>query len=158
MVITMQWSDEYCVDGNIDSEHKRLFELANNVFALVDPQRQIAELKDTINALYEYMGFHFGNEQRLMLKIGFLDYARHAAMHKAMIAELNRLMTTSRDLEELSSGLRHLMLDWLLAHILREDRKIAVYTKRSAALPVFTAESQRAATLGVDPQFIGPPG
>jgi hemerythrin len=135
MSLTLQWSDAYCVDGNIDSEHRRLFELANKVFALIDPKRQMADLKDTINALYTYMEYHFGNEQRLMLKIGYLDYERHAAMHKAMTAELNRLMTASHDLEELTSGLHHLMVDWLLAHILREDRKIAVYTKRSAAPP-----------------------
>lgn len=127
MALALQWSDAYNIDARIDNEHKRLFELANDVFALVDPKRQVAELKNTINALYEYMDFHFSNEQRLMLKIGYLDYERHASMHKAMLAELTRLMTDSRDLDGLTTGLQHLMLDWLLRHILREDQRIALH-------------------------------
>ncbi len=133
MAITLQWSDKYCIDGNIDCEHKRLFELANNVFALVDPKWQMSDLKATVKALYEYMEFHFGNEQRLMRRIEFPEYDQHVAMHKALIVEMNRLMTTSRDLEEMVSKLRHLMVDWLLTHILREDRKIGVCRQLSEA-------------------------
>jgi len=141
MAITLKWSDAYCVDGNIDTEHKRLFELANQVFALIDPSRQVAELKDTINALYQYMEFHFGNEERLLRRVGFVGYHDHVRSHQAIIAEMNRVMKTSRDLDTLGDNLRHLMLDWVLTHVLREDRKIAAYTKRPAAQPAVAEAS-----------------
>jgi hemerythrin len=131
MANSIQWSDEYCIDGNIDNEHRRLFGLANNVFEIIEPNLHASKLKDTVNALYEYMQFHFGNEQRLMYKIGYPEYEQQLAMHKTIIANLNALMTSSRSLAELHSNLQHLMIDSLLAHILREDRKIGTFIQRT---------------------------
>jgi hemerythrin len=133
MAITVQWSDEYSVCGSIDAEHRRLFALANDVFKMGEPKPHYPKLKNTINALYEYMKAHFGNEERLMNKAGYPEYDRHVSMHKAIVAKMNELMTSSRNLEELHGSLRHLMLDWLLVHIQREDRKIGVFIQRSGA-------------------------
>jgi len=135
MAITLQWSDDYCIDAEIDREHKRLFALANTVFALIDAKSQASELKDTIRALYEYLGSHFANEERLMRKIEFSDLDRHAARHREIVARMNRIVTSCRTLDQLNSQLRHLMLDWVVTHILRHDRAIALSRQRSARLP-----------------------
>jgi hemerythrin len=148
MAITIQWSDEYSVHGSLDSEHRRLFALANDVFQIDEPNLQFPKLKNTINALYEYIKFHFGNEERLMNKIGYPEYDRQVAMHKAIIAKMNELMITSRNLEELHAGLQHLMIDWLLAHIRREDRKIGEFIRNSEVSPDNAAEL--AATTACD--------
>lgn len=132
MAIRVEWSDKYCIDHDIDVEHKRLFALANEVFALGDPKRELSQLKDAINALYQYMEVHFGNEERLMRQVGFPECDSHAAAHRAIIVRMNRLMTASRDLAELISDLRHLMTDWLLVHILTQDREIAAYAQHSS--------------------------
>jgi hemerythrin-like metal-binding protein len=81
------------------------------------------------------MGSHFGNGERLMREIGFSDLDRHAARHKEIVAKMNRIVTSCHTLEQLHSRLRHLMLDWVLTHILRHDRAIALSRHRSAPLP-----------------------
>jgi hemerythrin len=129
----IEWSDDYRVDGNIDNEHRRLFTLANEVFEIIDPNLQAPKLKNAVKSLYEYLQFHFGNEQRLMCKIEYPEYDHQIAMHKAIIAEANEVMTSSHTLAELHASLQHLMVKTILAHILREDRKIGLFIRRKSA-------------------------
>jgi hemerythrin len=133
MAIKIEWLDDYRVDGNIDNEHRRLFALANEVFEIIDPDLQAPKLKNAIRSLYEYLQFHFGNEQRLMCKIDYPEHDRQLAMHKAMIAEANEIMTSSHTLAELHVNLKHLMVKTFLAHILREDRKIGLFLRHEPA-------------------------
>lgn len=142
MTIAIQWSDDYSIDIDLDCDHKLLFELANAVFAIEDPKRQLPKVKDAVNALYEYMKVHFRNEQRLMEWSGYADGGTHVAQHNAIIRRTNELVTGSRNLDVLLSGLRHLLLDWLLVHILREDRKLGIHLRRVESSPDGEAQDQ----------------
>ncbi|MBN2021966.1 MAG: hemerythrin family protein [Pirellulales bacterium] len=125
------WDDQYRVDGGvIDEEHQRLFELANDVFAFEDPDSQVDEFKETVVALFDYARRHFANEEALMEKVRHPRLSQHANAHRAIVAEMTRQIKACQSLEKLAHELRCLMVDWVMRHILDEDRKITASLRR----------------------------
>lgn len=135
MTVLIQWSDEYVIDPRLDDEHKHLFDLANTVFAIEDPLRQLAQVKDSVHALYEYLQVHFDHEEGVMETNQYPDYGSHVALHRVIIKNMNQLMTRCQSLHQLLSGLRHLMIDWVTVHIMRHDRRIGTHLQ-SAEVPL----------------------
>jgi hypothetical protein len=75
MVNFFKWDDSNRIDGGqLDEEHRRLFELANAAFSAADP----ADVKATVLALFKYMECHFANEERFMRSVDFEECDRHA--------------------------------------------------------------------------------
>lgn len=63
----LQWKEEYSIgEEEIDSQHKRLFEIAAGAFSIVSPSERAAKVKETIRRLVEYTRFHFDEEERFM--------------------------------------------------------------------------------------------
>jgi len=121
-----QWNGRYRVDGGvIDAEHQRLFALANAVFAFEDPEAQAEDFRKTVLALFDYTRYHFGNEQALMKKIGYPGYNQQVEAHEAIVTEMSRQIKTCPSLEKPAHKLRRLMVDWVMRHIVEEDRQIA---------------------------------
>ena len=133
MSITFEWNDEYVLDGGpIDDEHRQLLKLADRVFSFTASSRQADEVTDTVKQLFTYMEFHFDNEEKLMREIGFCEYEEHVRAHQKIVNDMNALLKTCGDLDQLVAKLRHAMVDWVVQHILDEDKKIAKYMKVNA--------------------------
>lgn len=131
-MLQVEWREEYVIDnGVIDEEHKRLLDMANDVFALIDPEAQKAELIALVKALYCYMESHFEHEETLMQEAEFPQFATHAEKHRRIIAEMNQALRVQKDLNQYAAQLRHLMVDWVVQHIIDEDRKVAPYLDKS---------------------------
>ena len=62
-----------------------------------------------------------------MERVGYPDLERHRALHEAIVARMTRTMTAASNLETMMAELRHLILDWVVVHIQREDRKLVPY-------------------------------
>lgn len=125
-----EWKSDYAVDGGrIDDEHKQLLNLANQVLAFTDPSRQADEVTDTVKQLFKYMEFHFDNEQGLMREAGYPEHEEHAQAHAKIISDMNNLLKTSSNLDQLVVELKPAMRNWVVQHILDEDKKIAKYLK-----------------------------
>ncbi len=133
MSLTFQWQPGYVIDGaQIDEEHKRLLDLANRVFDFTDPSNQVDEVTETVKELFKYMKLHFANEQKLMQEVGYPDYKQHAQAHGALVRAMNGLLRNGGDLDNLLVNLRHAMVDWVVWHIINEDKKIAEYVTANA--------------------------
>ncbi len=125
MTTTFQWKEDYRIDGgSIDDEHRQLLALANDVLSIVDPRRQVEEVKEAVKGLYMYMEVHFGNEEKIQQEIGFPDHQRHVQLHKTIVIDMNQLMKNCDDLGDFVVRLRYAMIDWVVQHILDEDTKI----------------------------------
>jgi hemerythrin len=131
MSLTFEWKDEYNLDGGaIDEDHKHLFELANRVLEISQTHVNFEQVKATVKELYVYMSEHFGREQKLMKATGFPQYEQHILEHRAITRKMNRLLRASTAPDVLLSGLRHIMLDWVLQHILHDDQRFADFRHR----------------------------
>ncbi|CAD5366424.1 Bacteriohemerythrin [Rubrivivax sp. A210] len=124
------WDTAYEVgDSEIDEQHRRLFDLANELLG--------ADTKASVTAaaiqLYQYVRVHFKHEEDLMRRIGFPDYRQHVQMHSQMVDRLNALSADIADGCWRSQDLRAFMNEWLLIHIAEQDTRLADYVAAAAA-------------------------
>jgi hemerythrin len=129
------WKQEYSVGyPEIDNQHKKLFELAEQLYEAMAGGKGNNVLAKTLGNLIAYTKGHFANEERLMQLHHYPDYAKHKADHDALTA---RVVGFQKEFEAhrtaLSIGLLQFLKDWLSHHIGETDRKIAAYLKSKAA-------------------------
>ncbi len=120
------WNAKYSIgNAEIDAEHQRLIELANDIANLTASGAKLARIKEDIVALYDYVKTHFQHEEEYMLQLGYPGHEEHKKLHEGIIAEMNSIMKHSGNLEALVYKFKRLMHVWVLEHILHEDTRIA---------------------------------
>jgi hemerythrin-like metal-binding protein len=132
----MKWTQDLSVGiEEIDEQHKELISRIND---LVDSVRQHVckyKIGDVIKFLEEYIFVHFGDEEGLMKKYDYPDYPSHKAQHEYFIREFADL---KRELEKLEGGkgrgsydlsveTNRIVVDWILDHIAKIDKKLGAY-------------------------------
>jgi hemerythrin len=118
----LQWKGEYSLGHDvIDSEHKKLFEIANQIFAVKKPFTASDKIKNMIHELYNYMKYHFDHEEELMAEISFEKIDDHKQKHGEIITEMNKILRESKDFNILELKLTYMMQKWVLVHILEQD-------------------------------------
>jgi hemerythrin-like metal-binding protein len=132
----MKWTEDLSVGiEEIDEQHKELISRIND---LVDSVRQHVckyKIGDVIKFLEEYIFVHFGDEEGLMKKYGYPDYPAHKAQHEFFISEFTDLKKELEKLEggkkrgsyDLSVETNRIVVDWILDHIAKIDRKLGAY-------------------------------
>jgi len=130
-----EWKQEYSVGHpEIDSQHKKLFELANNLFNAMNSGKGKEVLSRTLADLVSYTRMHFATEERLMRTHHYPEYEKHKADHDtltAKVVEFQHDFETGR--AAITVGLLQFLKDWLRHHIGETDRKIAHFLKSKAA-------------------------
>lgn len=130
-----QWKDEYNVgNAEIDTQHKRLFQLAGELHAAMTAGKGNKALGDTLNSLIEYTKHHFACEEKLMQKFQYPEYAEHKALHDDLTA---RVLEFQRDFESgktaMGLELSQILKDWLGHHVGETDQKVSTFLKTKAA-------------------------
>jgi hemerythrin-like metal-binding protein len=132
------WEDEYKIgQPDMDAQHLILFALLNQLTANIDSDRAGACLQDVINALGDYIDYHFAHEEALMKAWGYPGLDDHSAVHMQFVAEIKRMQAEvhGADAHKAAIKVRAFVLDWLLGHILGTDVQYAQFiaAKSSAA-------------------------
>jgi hemerythrin-like metal-binding protein len=134
----MEWTKDLSVGiEEIDEQHKELISRIND---LVDSVRQHVckyKIGDVIKFLEEYIFVHFGDEEGLMKKYGYPDYPGHRAQHEYFIREFAELKKELEKLEggkkrgsyDLSVETNRIVVDWILDHIAKVDKRLGAYLK-----------------------------
>jgi putative two-component system hydrogenase maturation factor HypX/HoxX len=79
------WQDYYQMgDDQIDSQHKDIFILADQLVASINRE----ELIKNSQLIYQHVKEHFSAEEELMEKSGFRNYKGHVREHNAMLEKL----------------------------------------------------------------------
>jgi hemerythrin len=130
-----QWKEEYSVDhSEIDTQHKRLFQLAGDLHAAMTEGKGKDALSKTLNNLIEYTKHHFACEERLMQLHHYPGFAEHKALHDdltARVLEFQKSFDAGRT--AMSVELLQFLKDWLGHHIGETDKKVAAYLKTLVA-------------------------
>ena len=72
----------YSLDNpQLDDEHKTLFRIAEEAFAVVEPELKHGKIKNILNRLYEYMKTHLSHEEEYMEKINYPQIEIHKELH-----------------------------------------------------------------------------
>lgn len=127
-----KWDDKFSVhNSHIDAQHKQLFKLAGQAYALANKQITIEEIKALLMGFFDYMKKHFRDEEIYMEAIGYPDLERHHQIHRKIVQDLAGLIQETKNADDLKEKLAIIAKDWLLTHILQEDMKIEQYRRQS---------------------------
>lgn len=124
------WKDIYSInDESIDSEHKQLFDIAQEAFHVVDNEHRTEKIKEILKRLYEYMKMHFEHEEKYMHSIDYPLLGEQQHLHKEIIDTLNIFVKNLPHIEIalFEKELARLIDITLVQHIIQEDRKIMTW-------------------------------
>jgi len=127
---TIKWNLDLAVGiEEIDAEHQQLIKQLNDLLAACFAGQGPAVLGKTLCELQKYTREHFAHEEDIMHKNGFPGLQEHRNLHAELVSELDDLIEqfeVGAD-HELSNKTMQFLEDWLLHHILIEDKKIGRY-------------------------------
>ncbi len=132
----ISWSaDLETGDERVDEQHRRIFELLNNLIVACVDGSDAKRLRETLDFLVDYAIRHFTDEELLQMQYNFPEYKKHKQMHDsltAQVVELVKRFEASGSSEELSMDVNRVLVAWLISHIIKEDKKIAKHIKSLA--------------------------
>ncbi len=123
------WKPEYSVQQTeLDEHHKNLFAILNSLYENVMNSPEVGSVLPRIDQLSAYTRFHFSAEERYMQELGFPGIMGHIGEHREFTGriELLRGKQGNNDLEVMGD-LIVILGEWLLQHVLKEDRKYALW-------------------------------
>ncbi len=132
----MEWTEDLAVGiATIDMQHKELFVRINNLLLAIKEHRCRSEIDGTIKFLDDYAVFHFAEEEKRMAEAGYGGLAEHKKDHAVYlknIADLKREADQPRVSGvsyELSVTANQIIVDWIVDHIMKIDKKFGQYMK-----------------------------
>ena len=112
----------------IDSHHKKIVEYINELYIGKMTGREKDVLRQTIENLVNYAKFHFDYEEKLFHENQYENENKHKERHLEFFNDLNFFKEEfEKDVFGLSDDMMNFLKDWLLKHILVEDKKYLEY-------------------------------
>lgn len=117
------WSSDYETGHlDVDRQHRRLFELVNELHEAMAKGHGREALEPALKALATYTLEHFATEEALMRETGYPDLERHRDKHEALARQVDELLLRfSKGYLTIPSTLSRFLADWLKHHIREED-------------------------------------
>jgi hemerythrin len=127
------WSNSFEI-GNalIDSQHKELVNVTNELLAACAKGDGQKKLLDTVKFLATYAVKHFSDEEKLQQSIDFPGYQAHKKLHddfKATVTDALKQLETQGANVTLVTKITTLVGNWLMGHIKNEDSKIGAHMR-----------------------------
>lgn len=131
------WDDKYSIGNHeIDAQHQKLFELAKKAYILANKNVSRADMKGIINEFFAYMKEHFSKEEEYMQSIGYPELSHHTIIHKEIVKSMAKLITETKNVNEMKENLIVIAKSWLLEHIIQEDMKIEDWHRKNKDLVI----------------------
>lgn len=130
----IKWKEEYSIGIElIDNQHKHLFEIGNSAYELLEKDSGVyveEKLVQVIEDLIQYTRYHFKCEEEYMIKISYPKYSEQKKEHDEFINKINSVEVNVEDINQKKyiEELLALIFNWILHHVLHEDKGIARYS------------------------------
>ncbi|HHV74678.1 MULTISPECIES: bacteriohemerythrin [unclassified Thermoanaerobacterium] len=125
------WKEDFRLGiDEIDKQHKRLFDIANEAYDLLKNEFAIDKydhIVDIIKELKDYTIYHFDYEEGYMKSIGFKKLLSHKVLHDDFKEKINNidLDKIDQNQDEYIKDILNFLVDWIEKHILKDDRLYA---------------------------------
>ncbi len=128
----IKWTNDLSVGvRSIDTDHKLLISLINQLQASVEDGLAHETIGSVLNALLDYTFYHIGREDLMMRVIGYPELEQHKKTHEKLKEQLldirNRFLADHASIKK--NEVLGFMHDWLTDHIKGTDAKFAPYMK-----------------------------
>lgn len=122
------WQDSYSVSNEaIDGDHRRLFELYNELVAAVNRGDADTLIQDVLSELLDYTDYHFDREEAIMRQSSYPEYAAHKAVHDSFVQQLHDVNNHMDAGGEMGAFVLEFLGGWLTGHILGTDMKLGLF-------------------------------
>lgn len=113
----------------IDREHKRLFAIADELYTLKNEEfipDKYDNIRHILEELRDYTLTHFEHEEEYMKSIGYKRMFTQVSQHDALRETIGSwdLEAIDENQDETIDEMLRLITDWLVNHILNEDKLI----------------------------------
>ncbi len=127
----VMWSDKLSVGVElIDSEHKRLVNLLNELNRAVEAGAGTGALGGVLNGLVNYTRYHFSHEEELAWRSRFPGYEKHRRQHEGFTAKVLQVYAdfqSGGESARLPGEVLEFLKVWLSQHIMGSDREFGAY-------------------------------
>ncbi len=126
----VKWEDKYCLRIEaIDEQHKQLFEIAGRIYELLKNELitdKYDDIIEIIDELKNYTIYHFKAEEEYMQSIGYKKFLSHKVAHNDFLDKMENVDLNKIDNghNEYLIGILDFVCEWLVEHILKEDKQI----------------------------------
>ena len=131
-LVQLAWKDSFCCGNEmIDSQHKALFLIANELLeAVLSPRPATTEIAAIISRLLDDVSQHFHDEELILQKINFPGMSQHVAEHAELLAKAQK-MAEELKASTLSVGdvFQFLASGVVIQHMLEADREFFPFIK-----------------------------
>ncbi|WP_169304183.1 bacteriohemerythrin [Deferribacteres bacterium DY0037] len=123
----MPWTKEMELGVKIfDDQHKKLVQMINDLYDTMQQNKGADALLKILNDLVEYTVYHFDNEEEMFAKYNYSRQKEHIKIHtdlKNTAVELREKILAGEAV--VGFNVIRFLEDWLMNHILGEDKKYA---------------------------------
>jgi len=127
----LEW-DEKISTGikKIDTQHKELVRIVNELHEAMKVGKGKDKLIDTVKFLANYTVDHFATEEQLMQQHKYPEYTTHKKQHDALIHQVTDLIAkVSAGSILLTLQVTEFLAKWVKEHILANDLKLGAFLK-----------------------------
>jgi hemerythrin len=123
------WNDSYLVNIKIiDSQHKQLFDLLNQLHDAMMMGQGQEGMGIVLNSLVSYTASHFSEEERLFKEYGYPDTERHMKEHQEFVQQvLDFQAKFATGTAPVTIKILSFLRDWIQNHINGNDKKYSGY-------------------------------
>lgn len=120
------WNEGYSVGmTEIDAQHKVLLDLINQLWTAIVNRCSLDDQMKLIEGLERYTVLHFTEEENFMQSVKYAGFERHQKFHQAFIQKIAAEKSSLQSTKHISLDIVHFLNDWLVQHIMVEDKSYA---------------------------------
>ena len=125
----LTWDSKYSVNiGEIDAQHRKLFDLVNNLHDAMKSGQGKNVMGKILSELVDYTVYHFRTEEDLFQKHGYPGYLNHKKEHDDLTKQVLDLKGRSDKGEMIVTvEVMNFLKNWLNNHILGTDKKYSQF-------------------------------
>ncbi|MBI4828771.1 MAG: hemerythrin family protein, partial [Nitrospinae bacterium] len=127
----IEWEDRFSVGVvEFDNQHKRLFDIVNELHAAVKADHGFEALQKILDELVDYTVTHFKAEEAKMAAAGYSGLSAHRGEHEKLISDASGLIKQFKE-GHISVGvdLLNFLVGWLQNHIMQTDMRYSGFFK-----------------------------
>lgn len=131
--MAFRWRDSLATGiEKVDDQHKELIKRTNDLLEHMKKGEGNNEVMKTLDFLSSYVVEHFHDEEEVMKMYNYPLFVHHKQLHDnfvKVVKELGNQVVIEKNLITLIIKVNKEVCDWLIDHILKEDREMAQYVK-----------------------------
>jgi len=133
----LSWSDKFAIGlPLIDEQHRRLFDLTNNLYDCVQTDSSKGAVSDAIAALIDYTQYHFKAEEDYMFNVEYTRFEQHKLAHDNLTQQALDFKAKFQKEEGDTGEFIKFLFDWLTKHIMDQDKKIGKFMEMKLLKPI----------------------